>query len=40
MSIRRILATASAVVALGVIAPATASAASLTELGSFLSQGI
>lgn len=31
MSIRRILATASAVVALGAIAPATASAASLTE---------
>ena len=40
MPIRRILATTSAVVALGAIAPATASAASLTELGGFLSQGI
>lgn len=40
MSIRRILATASAVVTLGAVAPATASAASLSELGGFLSQGI
>lgn len=38
MPIRRILATTSTVVALGAIAPATASAASLTELGGFLSR--
>lgn len=40
MSIRRILATTAAVVTLGAAAPATASAASLDELGGFLSQGI
>ncbi|MHC2798161.1 hypothetical protein [Corynebacterium hesseae] len=40
MSIRRSIATAAAVVTLGAITPATASAASLTELGGFLSQGI
>lgn len=40
MSIRRIAATAAAVVTLGAAAPATASAASLEELGGFLSQGI
>ena len=40
MSIRRIAATAAAVVTLGAVVPATASAASLEELGGFLSQGI
>lgn len=40
MSIRRIAATAAAIVTLGAAVPATASAASLDELGGFLSQGI
>lgn len=40
MFIRRIAATAATVVALGAVVPATASAASLEELGGFLSQGI
>ena len=40
MSIRRIAATAAAALTLGAAVPATASAASLDELGGILSQGI
>ncbi|PMC71689.1 hypothetical protein [Corynebacterium aurimucosum] len=40
MFIRRIAATAAAVVTLGAVVPATASATSFEELGGFLSQGI